>query len=275
MILHFGSSVVSRALHHGRPLASGDAQRWLGVRSEGGNDAASAPDRCACHEVDVPLGPPWQGGVALRVRQPKQPQARDHSEAPRPDGGPLAAAIRDELLLLGSLVVLVGIASLEAYYSAFGLRYQFIGMPSSHILYRGLTILLDAPLLLVPYTIAATWILIDRYAATDSWVMRARAPMTYVLIVVLLLGTYPLARMAGLDQARQDMVEATTSLPRVLSILLENGESFEPERGEYRLLLVSADELVVFLPEERRVRDAVPNVIHIKKSTVNTFNTAR
>ena len=68
---------------------------------------------------------------------------------------PRAGLIKDELLTLSSLVLFAGIISTEAYYDSFSVRYRLLGLPSSHVVYRGLTILIDAPYLLVPYLLAA------------------------------------------------------------------------------------------------------------------------
>jgi hypothetical protein len=47
--------------------------------------------------------------------------------------------LKENLSLLSLMVVLVGTSSTDAYYSLFGLRYELIDIPASHILFRGLT----------------------------------------------------------------------------------------------------------------------------------------
>src|SRR4051812_8536687 len=66
----------------------------------------------------------------------------------------IAAIIKDQLVILGSLVLAVGIISTHSYYAVFGIKYQMLDLPTFHMVYHGLLILIDAPYLLAPYFIA-------------------------------------------------------------------------------------------------------------------------
>src|SRR5438477_9600817 len=81
----------------------------------------------------------------------------------------LPGIIKDQLILLSFLVLLAGIVSTETYYAVFGVKYQFLSLPSFHLIYRGLTSLFDAPLLLLTYAAAALWLVLDMYGAAKRW----------------------------------------------------------------------------------------------------------
>ena len=61
------------------------------------------------------------------------------------------------LALLGVLSVFIGMVSLDAYYQRFGLQYHFLNIPTSHSIYRGLTIITHAWYILIPFLIGGVW----------------------------------------------------------------------------------------------------------------------
>ena len=189
---------------------------------------------------------------------------------------PLTGGIKDELLLLSSLVLFVGLVSTEAYYSYFSVRYQLLGLPSSHVIYRGLTVLIDAPYLLVPYLAAAIWLWLSNHAKLDGrhrW-HRLRGPLAYALIVCVPGITYPLARHAGVAQARADLRAAGSSLPRVLTMeVSRNGGNLHVygDEDRLRLLLTTPDHVIVFpLPENS---NQIPVIRRFLKGDVHVIET--
>src|SRR5690242_5635927 len=49
---------------------------------------------------------------------------------PAPKQEALSSTIKDELILISFLVLFVGIISTETYYHVFGVRYQFLSLPT-------------------------------------------------------------------------------------------------------------------------------------------------
>src|ERR1041385_7956062 len=157
--------------------------------------------------------------------------------------------IKDQLVILGSLVLAVGIISTHSYYAAFGIKYQTLDLPTFHIVYHGLLILVDAPYLLVPYFIAVAWLCFGSYASTRDWnkFITLRIPLTYALILGLFVVTFPLARLAGTKQADADLHEQTSRLPRIVNMELSNGTKYGFGDG-YRLLEADSTYTTVFKP---------------------------
>lgn len=68
-----------------------------------------------------------------------------------------ASVLKEQLVLIGTLVVLIGTIYTDSYYSGFGLRYQSLSLPASHILDCALTAVVDIPILVLPYLICVGW----------------------------------------------------------------------------------------------------------------------
>src|SRR5581483_643969 len=144
-------------------------------------------------------------------------------------------------------ILFVGIISTDAYYSAFGMKYQFLHLPPFHIIYRGMTVLLVYPYLFIPYSFTVLLLVIDFYAARKKWAkyFLFRSLQTYLLLFLLLALTYPLAVNAGWKGAKLDMREKST-LPRVITLNMKNA-SFGGQ-DNLRLLIADSDYVVVFQP---------------------------
>jgi hypothetical protein len=84
-----------------------------------------------------------------------------------------ASVMKEQFALIGMLVVLIGAVYTDSYYSGFGLRYQSLGLPASHILYRGLTAVVDMPFLVVPYVVGVGWLALASSPKAND---RARFP---------------------------------------------------------------------------------------------------
>lgn len=206
------------------------------------------------------------------------PQAeREKSEVPLA----LPGIIKDQLILLSFLVLLAGIVSTETYYAVFGVKYQFLSLPSFHLIYRGLTSLIDAPLLVIVYAVAALWLVVDMYAATRRWnrFLQYRSVASYVFLSLLLLMAYAGARLAGRREAERDLIEQTCSLPKIVS-LITKVEAFKLDR-KYRLFMVDGDYIMVFKPVDpaegdgQTLENTVPKMKRIKKEDLGIFETSR
>src|SRR5882672_3320256 len=100
---------------------------------------------------------------------------------------PISGIIKDQLVLISFLVFFVGIISTHTYYASFGIKYQFLDLPTFHIIYYGLLILIDAPYLVIPYVLVIAWLGLDGYSAASRLrrFTQLRGLLTYILIIPL------------------------------------------------------------------------------------------
>ena len=159
---------------------------------------------------------------------------------------------------------------------------QFLSLPSFHLIYRGLTSLIDAPLLVIVYAAAALWLVFDMYAAAKRWnrFLQYRGVASYVFLTLLLLMAYAGARVAGRREAERDLVEQTCSLPKIVNLSTSKGETFSLDR-KYRLFMVDGDYIMVFKPVDpgegdgQTLENTVPKMKRLKKEDLGTFETSR
>jgi len=184
--------------------------------------------------------------------------------------------IKDQLVLISSLILAVGIISTHTYYAVFGIKYQFLDLPTFHIVYHGLLILVDAPYLLAPYAIAVGWLGLDNYASLNNWrtFLLFRVPLTYVLIIILFAMTFPLAQRAGRKQAEADLFEGTSTLPKIVNMELSNGEKYGLG-DQYRLLVVDSTYTIIFKPLDPGDNSTLPNIKRFSKGQINVIETIR
>jgi hypothetical protein len=184
--------------------------------------------------------------------------------------------IKDQLILISSLIFFVGIVSTHTYYAVFGIKYQFLDLPTFHIIYHGLIILVDAPYLLIPYILSIAWMVSDNYLNLNllTRLIKYRAFFTYILIVILLGCTYPLAQIAGRRQAEVDLYENTSTLPKIVYMDLADGQKYTLGNG-YRLLVVDSTYNIIFKPLEPGDESTLPNIKRISKGKVNVIETIR
>lgn len=181
--------------------------------------------------------------------------------------------LRNQLVLLGLLVFFVGTVSTEAYYTRFGIRYQLLGFPASHILYRGLATLIEAWYLLVLYIIAVAWILVLDLLIRRKG--RASALISaYIVLFLLLCCAYPLSRIAGFQQARLDMTEGKSRLATVECLSLSESHVCDSNFRRFRHLISSSGEVVVFRPVNQNAFSSVPIVIHLPQGDVHELRTS-
>ena len=168
----------------------------------------------------------------------------------------------------------MGIISTDAYYAQFAVKYQFLNLPVSHIIYRGLTVLIDAPYLLLPYLLAVAWMAFDIYATKHlrSTFRTMRTIAAYSITLVILAVTYPLAVKAGIGQAQNDLYDKTSSLPHVVRLVTTKEEFAGPDRN-YRLLMTDASFVIVFKPLDANDRGAVPHIKRFSKGDIYVIET--
>ena len=162
---------------------------------------------------------------------------------------PMLKALKENLSLLSLMVVLAGTSSTDAYYSAFGLRYQFLSVPASHILFRGITAVWAYPLLAVPYLLALAMAAgQSRRALLLGGLDKARWA-NHAAVAAFVAAAWWGGAHAGDSTARSDMSSAGSGLPVVARIAMRpsatEGVPTSPAEG-YRLLMQGADGIRIF-----------------------------
>jgi hypothetical protein len=189
-------------------------------------------------------------------------------------GATLIGPLKDQIALLALLVTLAGLASTEGYYTHFNLQYQFLGIPASHIVYRGLSIVRSGFYVSLPYIAASAWLLTVAGRATPIRTERFQLTLTYAVVLAVTIATYGLAWLAGWQQAGRDRVEATSTLPRVMAASMKDMADIDAGQ-RYRLLLMDNDYIVIFRPVDNGNGNQVPLIKRIAKDVVRTLETAR
>jgi len=180
------------------------------------------------------------------------------------------SVIKEQFAVLGVLVVLIGTVYTDYYYASFGLRYQSLNLPASHIIYRGLTVLRDAPYVALPYLVAVLWLVIDS-GAKHPWLVSNRTAISYTVIASVLFLSYWLASIAGSRSAATDLSTSST-LPRIKQLVSSVEGKFPCETADAcRLLLIDGDYLYVFTPTDKK--SSIPNVIRLDKKAFNEIST--
>lgn len=189
---------------------------------------------------------------------------------------PLSGVIKDELVLMSFLVLFVGIISTETYYYSFGIKYQFLSLPASHVIYRGLTAIITSPSLLIPYIVAVAWLVLDGYAPRLNlrWLLPLQRPLSYILMLVLLIIAYPLARRTGRLEASSDLRINTSSLPTLIYLKTSDGTEYKSDKG-YRLLMIDSDYVIFFKPLEAAEIASLPVIHRVPRGEVHVLDAAK
>jgi hypothetical protein len=162
--------------------------------------------------------------------------------------------LAEQFTLITALVAYTGIVATEGYYAAFNLPYQFLTLPFSHLLYRGITAIFIDYWLALPYLVALAWFSIDNYAIWRRAHRKfelIRVPVTYGVILALIVSIYLLAQKGGIKQARQEMRRDSRALPTIQCIMRkENPTTCDPQfaQEEERLLIFTDSFIVLFTP---------------------------
>ncbi len=157
--------------------------------------------------------------------------------------------LKENLSFLSLLVVLIGTSSTESYYESFGLKYQLLNVPATHILFRGLTAIWALPVLAILYILALAIVTSQsRIALLLGGLDRLRwANHGAVAIFVVL--AWAGGEYAGYSAAMADMKADASGLPLVSKIDFKEGASdllpSSPSQG-YRLLLQTSEGLRIF-----------------------------
>ncbi len=189
------------------------------------------------------------------------------------NGSGIASALKEQLALITFVVLFAGLVSTETYYAGFGVRYQVLEFSITHLVYRGLTAVLDGPWLIVAYLIAMGWLaggsagMAGRWPRTAPWVQ----PITYALVILVVITTYLAGIAAGAHAADVDLRSGTSRLPVVRELKNKDGKAM-PFAG-YRLLFAGKDIVILFKPAASTAE--VPFIHLIKRDDTSDITLSR
>lgn len=207
--------------------------------------------------------------------KPIEVEIKDKIEQPKSSS--LSGVIKDELFFVSSLILFVGIISTENYYQTFNIKYQFLNLPVFHIIYRGLTAVIANPALVFPYFVAVGWLVLDGLAAKRNWnkFLQYQRPLAYLLMFLVLLGTYPLARRSGRIEAEVDLRSESSTLPIINKLEAKGFSETEKEmfENQYRLLMIDSDYIIYFKPLKKDQTETIPIIHRLPKGEVYVLDT--
>lgn len=186
----------------------------------------------------------------------------------------LAEIVKADFLLVGAFLIFLGLISTDAYYRAFGLRFQFLTYPWNLIIFRGLLTVVRFPWLWLFLLVMITAFQFDRSLSrnpTLNHTWRIGAGYLCIAIVVACLpqfGTY-----LGAREAATDMEWGTTTLPRITKVVSSDGQ--QEDCPHCLLLLMDSSEVVYFGALDKGENDALPQT-HIRaRASVTSIDTSR
>jgi hypothetical protein len=156
--------------------------------------------------------------------------------------------LSENLALLASLIVLVGVSSTDSYYHYFGLSYQLLDLPSNHLVYRGLTAVFESGWVIFMYIVAICLVAAQSQLRLLLGRERRVQWLNYIAVVVLAFAAWWAGTYVGEAAARDD-AKTGANLPLLSRLNLKNGTSAVNGALEgIRLLLHSRDGVYIFKP---------------------------
>ncbi len=95
--------------------------------------------------------------------------------------------LKDEIFFIIFIIICVGVIYTDTYYQKFGVKYQYLDLPTFHVIYRGLTVIIDSPYIILPYLLALGIYIIDALSWKYKWntFITYRVPLTYLVVFAL------------------------------------------------------------------------------------------
>jgi hypothetical protein len=155
----------------------------------------------------------------------------------------------------------LGLISTDAYYRAFGLRFQFLSYPWNLILFRGILTTIRFPYLWIVVAAIAALMHFDRIFCKQPELKlhKFRVPAFYVISGLLLWWATSTGTSLGEGEARADMHWKATTLPRIEKFVsMDRGNE---DCHQCVLLMMNSSEAVYF----EAVGEGETNVIPITK----------
>jgi hypothetical protein len=186
--------------------------------------------------------------------------------------GPKYGNIKDELFLISLIILAGGLIYIDTYYQQFGLDFISLKLDTLPIIYKGLVVLLDHWLLLIPYFFTIIILIVEIVAIIKDYkrFLAFRIPIVYLLLFLDLVIVFPIANAAGKDQAKKDMSTAS-SLPQIV-LLTTKDDTYKQPKDHFRLFLTDDHFVYIFSPSDM-IKNAAPNLIRIPKDKIEKFIT--
>jgi hypothetical protein len=188
---------------------------------------------------------------------------------------PSLGKIKDELFLITFFIICSGLVYTDSYYQQFGIKYQFLNLSLVDIIYRGLTLILHYPSILLPYFLAIGAMVIE-IVLTRMGIKRFmdfKIPFAYLFLFINLLIIYPIADSAGTKQALRDMNAQSTGLPKIMYMEAFNGELTLQSKDNFALFSNNSDLIYYFQLVNNT--STKPIIKCIKKSDIKSLDISR
>ena len=136
--------------------------------------------------------------------------------------------------------------------------------------------MITSPSLVIPYLVAVAWLILDGFAVRQNWMRLSpfQRPVSYLLVLLLLLIAYPLARRAGKLEAAADLRNNTSSLPTLIYLKTNDGKEYGAEKG-YRLLMIDSDYVIFFKPLEVGETQSLPVIHRLPRGEIYALDTKK
>lgn len=194
---------------------------------------------------------------------------------PQPIVSPTLGKIKDELFLITFFILCSGLVFTDSYYQRFGIKYQFLDLSVMHIIYKGLTLILNYRLIFIPYFLTII-VMIVEIQLTKKGIKKFldyKIPFAYLFLFINLLILYPIADSAGRSQALLDMNESTTGLPKIMYL---ETDDFTLQYPKDKFALFSANgDFILFFQLSTNISTVIPIIKSIRKSDVKALDTSQ
>ncbi len=188
-------------------------------------------------------------------------------EDDKPKG--IADIVKEQFALLAMLVLFTGSAYADAYYSQFAIKFSQLGFAASYVIYRGLTVPIESPLVALPYFGAVIWLVFDEAALKKSRGAIRTAALYFAVILMLVL-SYALAYSAGIAKASKDMRVDTSTLFKIKNSK-PSIDGCPPD--ECRLVLADSEDYYILHPLGPNEAASIPNIIRIPRRSLDEIIT--
>lgn len=189
---------------------------------------------------------------------------------------PQLGNVKDELFFISFIILCAGLVFTDSYYQRFGFRYQLLDLSAMHIIYKGLTMIINSPLMLIPYSLTVGLILFEILAIRKGFkfFLMMRTPITYLFLVVNFLIIFPLSINAGAHQAMIDMRYSSSGLPKIktLNSKVLVIDSLK-KNDKYLLFMIDGDFVTVFTALNENEKKGYPIIKRIPKSEIELLET--
>jgi hypothetical protein len=188
---------------------------------------------------------------------------------------PTLGKIKDELFLITFFILCSGLVYTDSYYQRFGIKYQFLDLSITHIIYKGLTLILHYQLIFIPYLLAILVMIVEIQLTKKGLkkFLDYKIPFAYLFLFINLLILYPIAEKAGKSQALVDMNEKTTGLPKIM--YLETDEITLQYPKEKFALFSNNGSFILFFQLSTDIHTQIPIIKSVRTSDVKFLDTSQ